>query len=290
MTETFRIAVCLSGQPRTWKTAADNILNYFDVKVNFHTHQRVKVDFFIHTWDINSYRESDSITREESTNYILTNETEEEIKQKFNPIEIEFEHFDKNKFTNVWSPLFYSFMKSVHLKRKHEIENQFMYDLVIKSRFDLNFPVQEERKFGVMTNKFYIHPTNPFTAYSSSEHLPRFTREFNYISFDDIFFYSDSQTMDIISNTYRWQKNVIYNDFKNLASTKLMDGPEFYYGPGTTLYKHIINWNIHPMGTHNTNYYLVRKDAEDKKLDSINDWETIKQISIDWYGSTFGKL
>lgn len=290
MIDTFRVAVCFSGQSRTWKNAVENILNYFDVKVNYNTNQRVKVDFFIHTWDVNSYRENDSLSREKSTNYKLPAETESEIKAAFSPVSMEYENFDKKKFSNAWSPLFYSFMKSVFLKRKYEIENEFVYDLVIKSRFDLNFSMHEENKFGAITNKFYIHPTQPLIAYSSLQYFPRFTREFNYVSFDDIFFYADSPTMDIISNAYRWQHKIIYNDFKKLTSTKIMDGPEFYYGPGTTLYKYLVCWNIHPMGAHTTNYYIVRKLAEDRNLHSIKDWKEIQQISVDWYGSSYGKI
>lgn len=286
----FRVAVCLSGQPRTWKNSVENILNYFDIKINNNTKQRVHVDFFIHTWDTNSYRENDTLRREESKIYKLDETIGKEIKEAFNPVLMEFEHFEQEKFTNVWSPLFYSFMKSVFLKRKYELENDFVYDLVIKSRLDLNFPMDEENKFGVMTNKFYIHPTEPFCAYASGKYLPRFTFEFNCTSFDDIFFYSDSQTMDIIAQAYRWQHKTIYNDFKKLSSFEIMDGPEFYYGPGTTLYKHLINWNIHPTGEHTTRYYLVRKLAEDKNLHSIENWKEIREISINWYGPTFGKI
>ena len=41
----MRIAVCISGQPRTWRTAKDNILKYFEL-------DNAQVDFFIHTFII----------------------------------------------------------------------------------------------------------------------------------------------------------------------------------------------------------------------------------------------
>ena len=53
---TYNIAVCLSGQSRTWSTAKENILNYFDVKINTHKNCKINVDFFIHTWDNTSYK------------------------------------------------------------------------------------------------------------------------------------------------------------------------------------------------------------------------------------------
>ena len=283
----FRIAILLSGQSRTWKTSADNILNYFNIKINQFTNQKVEVDFFIHTWDTNSYRDKTQ-EREEGINYLLEDSVQNEIQNKFNPIYMEYEKYDANNFVNAWSPLFYSFMKCTHLKRKYEIENDFVYGLVIKSRFDLNFSLDNVNRFGIMTNKFHIHPVEPMMAYASSEYLPRFTREFNFVGFDDVFFYSDSPTMDIISNAYRWQHKAVKKDWLKLNSYELMEGTEFHLGPNTTLYKHLINWQIYPKGEVTTPYYIVRKEAEDMKLDSINDWKDILKISIDWYGNTFG--
>ena len=49
------------------------------------------------------------------------------------------------------------------------------------------------------------------------------------------------------------------------------------------LYKYMINWNIHPYGEHANPYYVVRKEAEDKGLHSINDWQEVFNISKDWY-------
>ena len=40
---TYNIAVCLSGQSRTWSTAKENILNYFDVKINTHKNCKINV-------------------------------------------------------------------------------------------------------------------------------------------------------------------------------------------------------------------------------------------------------
>jgi hypothetical protein len=202
---------------------------------------------------------------------------------------MEYEKYNAEDFTNVWSPLFYSFMKCNHLKRKYEIENDFTYGLVIKSRFDLNFSLEDVNRFGIMTNKFYIHPVEPMVAYSSAEYLPRFPREFNFISFDDVFFYSDSPTMDIIANTYRWQHKIVKKDWLKLNSYEIMENPEFNLGPGTTLYRHLINWQIYPKGEVTTPYYIVRKEAEDRELNSIDNWKEILQISIDWYGDNFGK-
>jgi hypothetical protein len=284
----FRVAILLTGQSRTFKVGIQNILNYFDIKVNNFTNQKVQVDYFVHTWDTNSYRDKTK-ERWEGSDYLLDPSTEIEIQNAFNPVLMEYEKYNASDFNNVWSPLFYSLMKVVELKRKYEIDNDFVYDLVIKSRFDLNFSLDPFARWGLMTNKFYIHPTEPFVAYSSAEYLPRFPREFNTISFDDVFFYSDSPTMDIIGNTFRWQHKVVTADWLKLSSNEIMDETIFNLGPGTTLYRHLINWQIYPKGEITTPYYIVRKEAEDKQLDGVENWKEIHQISVDWYGDSFGK-
>lgn len=285
----FRVAVLLSGQSRTWKVAAKNILNYFNIKVNHFTNQKVEVDFFIHTWDTNSYRHKTK-ERWQGEDFLLDDSVSDEIRTTFNPIAMEYEKYNASDFTNVWSPLFYSLMKCNHLKRKYEIENEFVYGLVIKSRFDLNFSMDAMQRFGITSNKFQIHPVQPMVAYASSNYLPRFSREFNYINFDDVFFYSDSPTMDIISNAYRWQHRIVMKDWLKLNSYEIMENPEFNLGPGATLYRHLLNWQIHPHGELTTPYYIVRKEAEDRQLDGIDDWKEIYDISVDWYGDSFGKV
>jgi|688.fasta_scaffold524184_2 hypothetical protein len=284
----FKVAILLTGQSRTFKVGIQNILNYFNIKVNDFTKQKVEVDYFVHTWDTNSYRDKTK-QRWEGDDYLLDPITETEIQNAFNPVLMEYEKYNAADFNNVWSPLFYSLMKVVQLKRKYEIENDFVYDLVIKSRFDLNFSLDPFPRFGFMTNKFYVHPTQPFSAYSSAEFLARFPKEFNTISFDDVFFYSDSPTMDIIGNAFRWQHKVVTADKLKLNSNEIMDETIFNLGPGTTLYRHLINWQIYPTGEVTTPYYIVRKEAEDKQLDGVKNWKEIHQISVDWYGDNFGQ-
>ena len=87
---TYNIAVCLSGQSRTWRTAKENILNYFDVKINTHKNCKVNVDFFIHTWDTNSYRDKTQ-PRWQNTDYVIDNPNEaDEIKFAFKPKLMEY--------------------------------------------------------------------------------------------------------------------------------------------------------------------------------------------------------
>ena len=280
---TYNIAVCLSGQSRTWRTAKENIINYFDVKINKDKNCKVNVDYFIHTWDTNSYRNKTQ-PRWENVDCKIDNPNEEsEIKFAFKPKLMEYETYNSDAFLEAWEGMFYSFMKSVELKRRYELMKDMTYDMVIKTRFDINFPQEGVNKFGLPINKFYVHSLKPFTAYASSPTPTRFPNEFNQVCFDDVFFYGDSTTMDITAQLYRWYKKIMNVGREQKVTQEFVQFPEFYYGPGTLLYKYLTNWNIHPYAEHANPYYVVRKEAEDKRLHSINDWQEIFNISKDWY-------
>jgi len=270
----MRIAVCISGQPRTWRTSYKNIQNYFDI-------EGVEVDYFIHTWDTNIYRKKDE-TADKKTIFPTVDTEEEELTKCFNPVSIIFEKFNSPDFP-YYFPLFYSFMKSVWLKRKHEIENDFLYDIVIKTRFDINFWQEGTNRVGYPLNKFYIHKIMPLVSYNANELFEKFTMEFNAINFDDVFFYSDSHTMDITSNLYWWYRKIVVRSEKSRNENKWVEDPEYYYGPGTLLYRYLVNHNIHMRGDIVIPYYIVRRECEDLKLDSIKDWMEIKDISHDFY-------
>jgi hypothetical protein len=289
MTKVFNIAVCLSGQPRTWKTASDNILNYFNPKIYDETGVRVHVDYFIHTWDTNSYRDKTQ-PRWKAQDYKIENISEEDdIMLTFIPAAMEYHKYVPNEHIHAWSGLFYSFMRSVNLKRKYEIENNIVYDMVVKSRLDLNFPQEGVNRYGAPISKFYSHVLRPLTAYASSPTPTRFPTEFNQSCFDDVFFYSDSPTMDLLSNIYFWYIDIMDKGLAQKQRKEFVDNPEYYYGPGTLLYKYLTNWNIHPYADHATPYYVVRKVAHDMGLHSINDWKQIQELHWDWYDNGYGK-
>jgi hypothetical protein len=270
----MRIAVCISGQPRTWRTAADNIKNYFNVDA--------QVDYFIHTWDTNSFRNSNEKHTMKKDCPIDENEITE-IRKTFNPVAIEIDKYSYEKYGKHWSSLFFSFMKSVLLKRKYEIENDFLYDIVVKTRFDVNFFLEGVSNIGRPLNSFYVHKLRPLVGYSVNNSFSNFPSELNYHCFDDVFFYADSPTMDIISNLYRWNLDIMRKGEENLRYGKFVEDPEFYCGPGTLLYRYLNLWNIHKHSETDIPYYIVRKQAEEMNLHSITDWSKILKISTDYY-------
>lgn len=282
----FRIAICISGQPRTWKYAKENILQYFNTKIFPERNTKIIIDYFIHTWDTNSYR--DTLTPHwETKNYKIENEEEEhEIRDAYLPVSMIYEKFDESKFQHAWTSLFYSFMRSIELKKQYEIENDIIYDMVIKTRFDVNFPPESviPNSDSIITNKFKPHFCNPLTLYSSSQQsIRKFPMEYNYNNMDDCFFYADSPTMDLIGNLYRWFNEIKTRNYDLMMSGQYIVDGEYYYGPGTLLYKYASNLGILVTGEKNNYNYLYRKPAAEEKLHSINDWRKIQDIYFNWY-------
>lgn len=279
-----RVAVCLSGQPRTWRTAKDNILSYFDL-----SDKGIQVDYFIHTWDTNQYRKKHDVHWVNRTNEKVPYSEKDEIAKAFNAVSIEMEEYKDDAHVTLWASLLYSFMKSVWLKRKYEIENDFRYDLVIKARTDINYAQEGICNLNFPANKFHIHPIQHLTAYSTMPVISRFPTEFNYLNFDDVLFYSNSPTMDIISNCYRWYTKIIKENGELQAKGKYIQDSTYWYGPGTILYKYLVSNNIHPQGYRFIQYYVVRKEVEECRLHSIDNWKDISEFNKEWYDSVLNK-
>jgi hypothetical protein len=273
-----KIAICLSGQSRTWRTAKDNILNYF----NF-LDENIEVDYFIHTWDINQFRRKEDINWIDRPNVKVPPTEKDELICAFNPIDIELEEYKEGEHVTIWASLLYSFMKSIWLKRKYEIENDFRYDLVIRARMDINYPMIGSCNLNFPLNKFHIHHIQNLTGYSTLSVIARFPTEFNYPCFDDVFFYANSPTMDIISNCYRWYTNIIKENMKSHHKGEWIQNSTYWYGPGTILYKYLIENSIHPQGYRQIPYYVVRKEVEECGLHSIHNWTDIRDFSHEWY-------
>lgn len=145
----MKIALCISGQPRTWKKAYANWLE--KLLPNF------EKDIFFHLWNYNTLP-----TIVETQNGITSNpdiaistEEQQEIIDTLKPKKFKFDnrnvnpkgHSDPKLFTEyVSKPLgwwcrsqFYSLYYAAQLKREFEIENNFEYDLVLRMRTDLYF-------------------------------------------------------------------------------------------------------------------------------------------------------
>lgn len=187
----MKIAVCLSGQPRSIEYTSASILNHFSGNHSY--------DFFCHSWNYNTWKRKDDAIYWGDTEIVDdTNLTEHILKFKPKKFLIQSKHDLPHDYP--WFSLFYSMMMANHLKKCYEIENDFRYDIVIKSRFDV-----------------ICYPNTKFDPPSEINdldfyclHNGRMMYEYQRINDSDIIFFGTSLGMDILCDVYR--KNH-YSDF-----------------------------------------------------------------------------
>lgn len=133
----MKIAICFSGQLRSFKHAAANLKKFIGDVEN--------IDIFVHTWDVSQYKGWDTssfmsqlhgytnVYPIEQINQSHTDNLNELYDNRIRAFEIEsYEEFKKNDLHIV--PLWHSFKKSVSLAK-----NYGDYDVVIKLRTDMIF-------------------------------------------------------------------------------------------------------------------------------------------------------
>jgi len=226
----MRIAVCLSGQLRTWKDAQKSWDAFFnELKTSPEIDgDDIEVDYFVHTWDFNStpfavwtkqqwdagkfhtgfeQPPAEGVSKEEIEEFLQT------IKPKRHLIENIFKSTSRKEELDArtqwrlgdytkWAPIswagaqLYGIMRAAELKRNYEFENGFEYDMVVRMRSDLSFDYLNRMIF---TNDF--EKPKERTLYSVHSFN---TEYFPHDAIGDIFFYSDSFTYDIVSNVYNY--------------------------------------------------------------------------------------
>lgn len=225
----MKVAICLSGQPRTWRKC----LPWWNEM--FSAHSNVEFDVFAHLWDFNtetpssglapkpvkvSRRELDDLRQRISPKGFVVESSD------IDPIAMLDEHIERKTLPwNARKPAagafacsqFYSLMRAAHLKRQHELDHGFEYDAVVRARTDIAFP--DDRDYMVRwprprRNTVHVIHTN-------------FDRSLDQWRMGDMFFYADSPTFDRLASFYRFM-HTIKEDF---FGEKLMppEVPFFYY-------------------------------------------------------------
>ena len=175
----MRIAFCLNGvvgkfytnkQKYEWSGDVDFRIGHHFFKKNISDVNDI-VDVFIHSWD---------------TKY------EEQLVEIYQPKKSKFEEqieFDDTLLRgNFIKSRWYGAKQVTQLKKEYEKENDFTYDVVMSSRFDMGF--FEPLKFNEVPdlNMMYIPDNNNPNAQGIL----------------DYWYFSSSENMDIINNLYDW--------------------------------------------------------------------------------------
>ena len=269
----MRIAVCLSGQLRNWELAYHNQMIHW-------IHGEHDVDYFTHTWNYSGDRTH--ISHDYVYRDIDDNEYDRFI-QIYKPKKSILESKKQEFFydNDHWSSLFYSFSKSILLKREYELENNFEYDIVVKSRPDVIFNPLEKPKWpwAFTTNKHELDFAKE--TYSDNKlfttHAGSMPQEFGMFNINDCVFLSNSYTMDLMMNIYFYRQQKINKNIPHYKNYAIM-------GPGVLMNEFCHDTGITPlMGVGFTETLI--KDGCPTDLDLLNpeQFGIMNKYFRDWY-------
>jgi len=188
----MKIALCLSGQTRFVDQGYNEVLYPYILESN-------NVDVFIHTWDIDESQINKHFINGGgfAMGPVIKENQIQETLDIYKPISYKIEpqiQFEQNKFLGRLLPgirsdylysMFYSIHQSNKLKSEYEDKNNFKYDWVIRSRFDVK--LNSKINFNEFNNNVINNPSGFFNP------------EKGYI---DCFAFSNSKNMDVYSDTY----------------------------------------------------------------------------------------
>lgn len=281
--KSYNIAVCLSGEPRTWKKVASNINRFFSSKKH-------NVVFFGHTWTHSFYNKENAKfpDREWNENYhpvvlnkkmretinfanleiqdkkvITLYRTEDRVYQK---LETSFgrQHAANSRVPDVWKHMSYSIMRANALKQKYELENNVIFDVVVRGRYDVAY--HPDLRFDKILEK--TGPIIPIALYADTHYFPS---EFSLPNLNDIFYYGSSRVMNIVDGFYRYFGN---GKFWELLDENWNDCALKQCGYNVNLYKWVIMKNILIKNVmHPGDIQVIRHAHLDTDID--NEWNNL---------------
>lgn len=223
-----KVAICFSGQPRTWK-------NCIETWKNILTEKNFSVDIFCHIWDFNSVpncvqvgnpMESVKIPREEIDELIkflrpkkFLVESEKIIKPINGKQVVSYSSFLSQ---------YYGILMAARLKKKYEIEHNINYDVVVRARYDA----------------YYQSPI--FDQYDAvQEHVMHgfhfgWNNDTKRGRIGDICWFADTQTYDIICDYFLNIENINLKFFNKPTPEEVF----FHYIKKNKINIQINHWDI----------------------------------------------
>jgi len=273
-----KIAVCLSGQLRTWDKCAQNIKSFF------RNTDEIECDFFYQTWSQSEIRENSSDFTSGVTNH--TAEIISEIDAILEPKKgvIDFPLIPNSlgqpfEFGHRWVNLFHSMRRSFEMMELYEQEQNMSYDMIAKVRFDIVFdPRNIFNSLKHLDEYGFI-----YCSYFDRPHFEGFN-----VNLKDVFFFGERTTMlSLVHLSY-------------LESLRLARSPAFQYefdsqqeqierdaGPGVIMNnvceKYSIKYQMFDMGK--SNEIIVRDSYVGEPIVNTEQYEAAKKLHEDFYMS-----
>jgi len=275
----YRVAILLAGQARTYKICLGSIVDFFSNTKTEGEDLEVEVDYFMHTWDTDTWLEHDSdknkpIYYEQFPAYIEKKFIEDTVKSLKG---FKVEQYDKIKPHRVWGGILYSSYTVNQLKCDYEYKKGFTYDLVIRTRPDIVFPPGQR------------FPFNPFHIAHRCIHVPfmifKMEQELYTSNVDDVIYMGDSATMNTASKLYQYAGSRV-GDPPLIGKYKesRISSPDCFLGPGTFMSRHISLLNISSQSLPDWNWYtVVRKSALDLNLNYKDNYDQIVELNKKFY-------
>ncbi len=253
----MKVALCISGQPRNVYRGVQNIL------------ENMKFDFevFVHAW-------WDNDSNKDTFKKILYDGREDEVSEPMNNdwVGSLYQHFNVNKisiekqiqlnvpnilekrklkFTHTFGVCssLYSVYKCNELKRQFEIENNFEYDWVIRTRSD--FGLSEPIELNNFDNSIIYAPNDNSHNYG----------------FNDQFAIGSSKNMNIYSDAFLHIEKTIESHNSGVKTAHYCDKPD-NMGHEQILQKHLENNEI-KFELKNFKNYLFRDKDKRTRIHSI---------------------
>lgn len=201
----MRVAICMSGQLRTWKKCYKSVQEL--IKCLNHD-----VDIFCHAWNFDSVPRLTVSRTGKETIRVHSQQVIEEVLSVYKPISYCIEDQErnkkaiddvieraaklKNKAPITWSsPQFYSLAAAAKLKSAYELENNFKYDVCIRLRYDQYLPEDQIGDIVDIVNQ--VEANTVYTVHN------RDTNKYPKVVYGDIFWISDSTVYDQIALFYK---------------------------------------------------------------------------------------
>lgn len=223
----MRIAVCFSGQVRCALENLPSMRSFFGSWFD-------RIDFFIHTWDINIIHPIKISNKEHFHQLGYTNidwtrmgqsrympvQNLDRVIEAYKPRSVLVENYrsvseywvrhwyeryqaqlglDAERPLDYWQPLYYTFRRSIELKQAYEREHNFQYDMVLKMRMDSVFCQEDPSTLGYSRFSCPKASLDLEIEHFNKDRSAFYVNQHDLRRVDDIIWYSNSRVMDTIS-------------------------------------------------------------------------------------------